>query len=102
MGEFVEVAKLDQIAPGGSLVVEVSGVSVALFNVDGAIYALDDSCAHAGASLAGGKIEGRIVTCRAHGLKYDITNGYVGGVPGYGVAAHEVRVVNGKVHIAVA
>ena len=102
MSEFVEVASLDQIAPGGSLVVQVAGVSVALFNVDGAIYALDDSCAHAGASLASGKIEGKIVTCRAHGLKYDITNGYVGGVPGYGVASHAVQVVDGKVHVAVA
>ena len=41
MSEFIEVARLDQVAPGASLVVEVSGVSVALFNVDGAVYALD-------------------------------------------------------------
>ena len=102
MREFIEVARFDQVAPGASLVVQVSGVSVALFNIDGAIYALNDSCAHAGASLAAGKIEGKIVTCRAHGLKYDITNGYVGGTPGFGVKAHAVRVEGGRVHVALA
>jgi 3-phenylpropionate/trans-cinnamate dioxygenase ferredoxin subunit len=75
---------------------------VALFNVDGTIYALDDSCTHAGASLGAEKIEGKMVTCRAHGLKYDITNGYVGGVPGFGVTAYPVQIVDGKILVAVA
>jgi nitrite reductase/ring-hydroxylating ferredoxin subunit len=100
MSEFVEAAPLDQIAPGGSLVVQVAGASVALFNVDGTIYALDDSCAHAGASLGAGKIEGKFVTCRAHGLKYDITTGYVGGDPGFGVTAYEVQIVDGKILVS--
>lgn len=100
MANVVEAAALDRIAPGTSLVVQVSGTSVALFNIDGTIYALNDSCAHAGASLGAGKIEGTTVTCRAHGLKYDITNGYVGGVPGFGVTAYEVQIVDGKILIA--
>jgi nitrite reductase/ring-hydroxylating ferredoxin subunit len=100
MANFVAAATLDQIAPGMSLVVQVSGTSVALFNVDGTIYALNDACAHAGASLGSGKIEGRTVTCRAHGLKYDLTNGYVGGVPGFGVPTYEVQIVDGKILVA--
>jgi 3-phenylpropionate/trans-cinnamate dioxygenase ferredoxin component len=102
MTDFVEAAALDQLVPDASLIVQVSGRSVALFNVDGTIYAINDFCAHAGASLGAGKIEGKMVTCRAHGLKYDITNGYVGGVPGFGVAAHEVKIVGGKIFVAVA
>jgi nitrite reductase/ring-hydroxylating ferredoxin subunit len=102
MTKFIEVAALDQIVPGKSLVLQVSGISVALFNIDGTIYALNDSCAHAGASLGAGKIEGKIVTCRAHGMKYDITNGYVGGIPGFGVTSHAVQVINGKILVAIA
>jgi nitrite reductase/ring-hydroxylating ferredoxin subunit len=102
MTDFAEAAALDRIAPGMSLVVQVFGTSVALFNVDGTIYALNDTCAHAGASLGAGKIEGKTVTCRAHGLKYDITNGYVGGVPGFGVTAYPVQIVDGKILVAVA
>jgi nitrite reductase/ring-hydroxylating ferredoxin subunit len=100
MAEFVEVASLEQIAPGRSLVVNVAGKSVALFNVEGQIYAIDDSCMHQGASLGAGKIDGKIVTCRAHGLKYDVTTGFVGGSPGYGVASHAVQVVGGKIAVA--
>ena len=100
MTNFVEVAALDQIKPGASLVVEVSGESVAIFNVGGQIYAIADSCAHAGASLGAGKLDGKIVTCRAHGLKYDVTTGYVGGDPGFGVASYPVEIVDGKIRVA--
>jgi nitrite reductase/ring-hydroxylating ferredoxin subunit len=101
MTEFIEVAALDQIKPGAALVVQVSDESVALFNVDGHIYAISDSCAHAGASLAAGKLDGKIVTCRAHGLKYDVTTGYVGGDPGFGVTSYHVEVIDGKIRVAV-
>src|SRR5271154_6176279 len=101
MTEFVEVAALEQIAPGRSLVVDVAGKSVALFNVEGQIYAIDDACVHQGASLGAGKIDGRIVTCRAHGLKFDVTTGFVGGSPGYGVASHAVQILDAKISVAV-
>jgi nitrite reductase/ring-hydroxylating ferredoxin subunit len=101
MTEFLEVASIEQVAPGHSLVVTVAGKDVALFNVEGQIYAIDDACAHQGASLGAGKIEGNVVTCRAHGLKYDVTTGFVGGSPGYGVASHAVQVVNGMIAVAV-
>jgi 3-phenylpropionate/trans-cinnamate dioxygenase ferredoxin subunit len=101
MTEFIEVAALDQIKPGASLMIHVSGESVALFNVDGHIYAISDSCAHAGASLAAGKLDGKIVTCRAHGLKFDVTTGYVGGDPGFGVTSYPVEIVDEKIRIAI-
>jgi nitrite reductase/ring-hydroxylating ferredoxin subunit len=101
MADFLEVASIEQIAPGTSLVVSAAGKDVALFNVDGQIYAIDDACVHQGASLGAGKIDGKIVTCRAHGLKFDVTTGFVGGSPGYGVASHAVQVVDGKIAVAV-
>jgi nitrite reductase/ring-hydroxylating ferredoxin subunit len=61
MTDFVEVAKLDQLAPGQGMTVTVRGVPVALFNVDGTVYAIDDTCLHAGVSLETGELRGHIV-----------------------------------------
>ncbi|MFZ1888515.1 MAG: Rieske 2Fe-2S domain-containing protein [Candidatus Binataceae bacterium] len=100
MANFVEGARLDQIPPGTSTVARIADKDVALFNVDGNIYAIADSCPHAGASLGAGKLSGTIVTCRAHGLRYDVTTGQVT-TGGFGVAVYLVKVVDGKIMIAV-
>jgi nitrite reductase/ring-hydroxylating ferredoxin subunit len=100
MADFVDVARLDEIPLGTSKVVRIVDKDVALFNVDGNIYAIADSCAHAGASLGAGKLNGTIVTCRAHGLRYDVTTGQVT-TGGFGVAAYPVKVVDGKIMVAV-
>jgi nitrite reductase/ring-hydroxylating ferredoxin subunit len=61
MADFVEVPKLDQLVPGQGMTVTVRGVPVALFNVDGTVYAIDDTCLHAGVSLETGELRGHIV-----------------------------------------
>jgi len=100
MSKFIEAARVDQIPPGAGITVNVAGKEVAIFNVDGEVYAIGDSCPHAGASLGAGKLSGRIVTCRAHGLRYDVTTGQVT-TGGFGVATYPVQVVDGKILIAV-
>jgi len=100
MASFVEVGRAEQIPPGKGIVVRVDGKDVAIFNVDGTIYAMDDSCRHQGLSLGTSKLEGKVVTCRGHGWKYDVTNGSTLASPGYGVAAYPVKVVEGKIMVA--
>jgi nitrite reductase/ring-hydroxylating ferredoxin subunit len=100
--DFIEVARLDQVQPGTGMSFTVAGKEVALFNVDGTIYAMEDSCLHKGASLGTGQIEGKVVTCRAHGWRYDVTTGSTMNVPGYGVASYPAKVVDGKILVAVA
>jgi nitrite reductase/ring-hydroxylating ferredoxin subunit len=101
MSEFVEVAQLDKIPPGTSSFVRVGEKGIAHFNVDGSIYAIDDSCAHQGSSLAAGKFDGKIVTCRSHGWRYDVTTGKLTFDPHFGVASYPVQVVEGKIMVAV-
>jgi 3-phenylpropionate/trans-cinnamate dioxygenase ferredoxin component len=100
MSEFIEAARVDQIPPGTGTTVEVAGKDVAIFNVDGDVYAIGDTCVHAGASLGAGRLNGSIVTCRAHGLRYDVTTGQVT-TGGLGVASYPVKVVDGKIFITV-
>lgn len=101
MPEFVEVAALDQLPPGQGTTVAVAGKNIAFFNVDGTVYAMDDGCLHAAASLGSGKREGKVVTCRAHGWKYNVTTGCTLQVPDYGVKSYPVKVEDGKILIAV-
>jgi nitrite reductase/ring-hydroxylating ferredoxin subunit len=101
MAEFVEVAKLDQLPPGTGTSVTVAGKAIALFNVDGTVYAIDDTCLHAAASLGSGILEGKVVRCRAHGWRYDVTTGNTKHVPDYGVASYPAKAVDGKILVAV-
>jgi 3-phenylpropionate/trans-cinnamate dioxygenase ferredoxin component len=100
MAGCVAAARLDQIPPGTSRVVRIADRDVAFFNVDGNIYAIADSCAHAGASLGAGKLNGTIVTCRAHGLRYDVTTGQFT-TGGFGVAAYPAKVIDGMIMVAI-
>jgi len=100
MASFVEVARAEQLPPGSGMVVRADGKDIAIFNVDGTIFAIDDSCRHQGLSLGTSKLEGKIVTCRGHGWKYDVTTGSTLASPGFGVAAYPVKVVEGKIMVA--
>ncbi len=75
MQNWVDAAAADAIAEGGRWFARREGREIALFRVGGRVWAIDDSCPHAGASLAGGKLDGMTVTCRAHGLRFDLATG---------------------------
>ncbi|MGH8466212.1 MAG: Rieske (2Fe-2S) protein [Pseudomonas sp.] len=62
---------------GGRALLAFEGKSLALFNVADTFYAIDDSCPHQGASLCGGRLEGRVIQCCAHGLRFDLASGYL-------------------------
>lgn len=98
---FTEVLDIGELPPGKSTTVTVGGRNVALFNVDGEIYATDDACAHAGSSLGWGILEGKIVKCRAHGLRFEVTSGKVVGNPEVGVSSYPAKVRDGKIFVSI-
>src|SRR5437764_3454806 len=97
---FVEAARLDELPAGTGMTVMVADEYVALFNIGGDIYAIDDACPHAGSSLGNGKLDGRIVTCRSHGMKIDVVTGCFPASEGHAVASYPVMVVAGKIMVA--
>jgi 3-phenylpropionate/trans-cinnamate dioxygenase ferredoxin component len=99
MIRFVPVVRADAIPEDRARPVFVDGKVIALFKVDGTVYALDDSCPHAGSSLSAGKLDGAFVQCRAHGLRFDVRTGAMRGVDGYCARAYPVRVVDGEVAV---
>jgi 3-phenylpropionate/trans-cinnamate dioxygenase ferredoxin subunit len=102
MTKFVKVARADEIGPGQALLIDVEGKQIALFNVNGEFFALDNMCTHEEASLAEGEISGHEVTCPLHGAKFDIRSGEVLGPPAYDdVARYGVRVMGTDVEVEV-
>lgn len=75
------------------------GRSVALFNVADTLYAIDDSCPHQGASLCGGRLEGRVIQCCAHGLRFDLASGYLINSKALKVASYPIEQQDGQVFI---
>lgn len=83
MTKWVKIAEIGDVHPGAGRAFEVEGNSIAVFNVDGKLYAIDDSCPHQGSSLAMGSLDGCVVTCRSHGMKVNVTAGEL--QPGLGM-----------------
>ncbi|MGW8465951.1 Rieske (2Fe-2S) protein [Pseudomonas sp. GL-B-19] len=84
---------------GGRALFEFENKSLALFNVEGELFAIDDSCPHQGASLCGGRLDGRVIQCCAHGLRFDLRSGYLLNSTQLKVPNYPVEVVDDQAFI---
>ena len=102
MAEFVKAARTDEVAPGQARLVVIKGKEIALFNVNGAFFALDNLCTHEEGPLAEGEVEGHEVTCPWHGAKFDIRTGEVLCDPAYeAVRRYNVRVTGPDIEVEI-
>ena len=102
MAGFVKIAKSDDIQPGQGKMVEVGGKKIALFNVDGVFYAIDDTCTHRGGPLSDGELNGKEVTCPWHGATFDVTTGQVLRPPApKEVSGYNIRVEGGDIEVEI-
>jgi len=98
----IKVAAVGDVTAGQGAVVQAEGKSLALFNVDGAWYAIDNTCPHRGGPLGEGDLDGRVVTCPWHAWRWDVTTGANVNNPVVRVACFPVAVENGAVYVEVA
>lgn len=100
MADFVQVAIATELPPGSRKLLDLDGRAVALFNVDGKYYAIDDVCTHDGGPLAEGKLEGCEIECPRHGARFDVRTGAVLCMPAIEpVTTHEVKVEGDSVFV---
>jgi 3-phenylpropionate/trans-cinnamate dioxygenase ferredoxin subunit len=99
---FLPVARVSDVPPGEARVFEVEGLSLALCNVDGAIYAIDNLCTHDDGPLGSGKLEGTAIECPRHGARFDVRTGEVLRMPAaYPVQTYPTRIEDGQVLVEV-
>ncbi len=92
MGELIRIAGTADVKPGSGMVAEVNGKAIALFNVDGTYYAIDNTCVHRGGPLGEGDVEGDVVSCPWHGWQFNVKTGACVNNPSAKVTAYEVAV----------
>jgi len=100
--DWIDVAPLQALPPGGRKVVSSEIGRIAVFNLDGELYAIEDVCTHDGGELASGKCEGDVIICPRHGARFCIRDGRVLSPPAYeDVETFPVRVEGGIVQVGI-
>ncbi len=101
MDGWLDVANIDELPPGARRVIDMDGIAVAVFNLDGEYFAIQDICPHDGGDLANGVVEeGDVIVCPRHGARFSIKTGTVLGPPAYeDIRTFPVRVSDGKIQV---
>ena len=93
------VGKIEDVPAGEARVVDAAGHALALFNVDGTLYALDNSCPHRGGPLGEGELDGTAIACPWHGWRWDVTTGANTNNPALRVACFPVAIEQGQIFV---
>jgi nitrite reductase/ring-hydroxylating ferredoxin subunit len=102
MSRLIKVAETKDVSPGTGKEVQAEGRSIALFNVAGTFYAIENTCTHAGGPLGEGELGGEVVSCPWHGAKFNVKTGEVLGPPARkGVQSYHVTVQGNDVLVEV-
>src|SRR5437588_7143435 len=97
---FTKLAAVGELPPGTAKQVTVNQRKVGLFNIDGTIYAIDDTCTHRGGFLSEGECDGSEVICPWHGARFDLATGSPLSPPARtGVATFKVQIVGDEVQV---
>lgn len=98
---WLRACSADSLADGEAVVVErPPDAPIAVFNVDGEFYAIDDTCTHEKYSLADGYVDDDVVECALHMAKFNIRTGKVLSLPATrDLASYPVKVEEGDVFV---
>ncbi len=90
---FIKVARMSEIQPGKMKCVKANGRRYLLANIDGTVYATDDTCTHEDASLSTGSLQGEYVKCPLHNSRFNVRTGQVMEDPALdNLATHPVKI----------
>jgi nitrite reductase/ring-hydroxylating ferredoxin subunit len=88
----IRIAAVSDVPAGEGRVVEAGGQALAVFNVEGRFYAIDNTCPHRGGPLGEGDVSGTLVACPWHAWRWDVTTGANANNPAVRVACFPVSV----------
>jgi 3-phenylpropionate/trans-cinnamate dioxygenase ferredoxin subunit len=83
MSGWTDVDRAEAFGPGEVRLVDADGTAIAVYNVAGEFYAIENVCTHDGNELASGVVEGDQVICPRHGARFCIRTGEALTAPAY-------------------
>lgn len=89
---LIKVGTVSDVPAGEGRVVEAGGRVLAVFNVQGRFFAIDNACSHRGGPLGEGDVEDGVVTCPWHAWRWDVRTGANVNNPAVTLACFPVRV----------
>jgi nitrite reductase/ring-hydroxylating ferredoxin subunit len=99
-GLRIDLCATGDVEPGHVLKVETTGLTLAVFNVDGEFFVTDDSCTHGPGSLSEGYLDGHIIECDFHNGAFDVRTGEVVAPPCMiPLQTYKVAIEDGRVTI---
>jgi 3-phenylpropionate/trans-cinnamate dioxygenase ferredoxin component len=102
MAEWIKVGEVGNLAPGQVKVIIPRGERIALANLNGEYFALDDACTHDFAPLDQGELVGDQIECPRHGARFDVRTGKAMTLPAiYPIKTFPTRVVGNDIEIEV-
>ena len=100
MSDWIKVIEASALAVGEHIVVDVKGAEVAIFNINGEFFAIEDVCTHDGTEIASGTLEGDQIICPRHGARFCVKTGAVKAPPAYEpVACFPIKLEQGVVYV---
>jgi 3-phenylpropionate/trans-cinnamate dioxygenase ferredoxin subunit len=100
MADWIDVAPAAAFGPGEVRTLDADGTFVAVFNIGGSYYAIEDVCTHDGGDLASGPLEGDEIVCPRHGARFCVRTGEALTAPAYEpTATFPTRIENGVVQV---
>ncbi len=101
MAELVKVLDQSELEPGQCTIVIANEMEIALFNVNGQIYALENNCPHRGGPLGEGDLDEDIVTCPWHGWQINVRTGEAEYMPDVCAKKYNCKVEDGAIYVEV-
>lgn len=99
-GQWMKVARADQVAPGTSIAVDLPQAALAICNVEGRFYAIENLCTHDDGPLGEGALDGFRIQCPRHLAYFDVRTGKALTLPAVmDVERYPVRVQDGDVEV---
>ncbi len=99
MSDPIKIATIGDLQPGEGKVCLAGNREIALFNLNGVYYAIDNECPHNGGPLGEGQLNGDTVTCPWHGWKFNVCTGACSVIPNAKVNTFEVLVENNEIKV---